>query len=241
MEITHLWNKLDLQCKKVVSLALLSLLFFYGNAQKSQNINYAQYDEKKLSYGFILGGHYDSFVLSHTNDYQENTSVTNLKGDGGSGYTLGFIVNYHINDILDFRALPSVGFYERRIKYNNITDSEEVSELFESTFLELPLLFKFKSIRRGNTRFYFLAGVKPSIEVGANKEKVKETVLSTKSRDLSIELGIGNDSYFPYFKFSPELRFSLGLLNMIDGDNTSPSNFIKRMPSYSVGLYFIFE
>jgi len=201
------------------------------------------YDTKKLNYGFILGGHYDSFLISHPKGYSSATDLQ-LRGAGGSGYTLGFVVNYHVNDILDLRLLPSVGFYERMIKYNDFSDpdlTEEVTELFESTFLELPILLKFKSIRRKNTRFYFVAGIKPSIEVGANKDKIKSTVLVTQTRDLSIELGLGNDSYFPFFKFSPELRFSLGLLNMIDRDNVSPSIYVKRMPSYSVGLYFIFE
>jgi len=243
MDTFNLWNKFNIQCKKISFIACFLLSNLCLNAQKSQSINYSHYDNKKINYGFVFAGHYDNFIVSHPNGYRNAIDYNQIRGAGGSGYTLGFIFNYHINEITDFRILPSIGFYERKIAYYDSTLSEEnnVSELFESTFIELPIMMKFKSVRRGNDRTYFVLGIKPSTEVGANKKKVKETKLITQSKDLTIELGIGKDIYFPYFKFSPELRFSLGLVNMIERDNLTAARYIKRMPSYSVGLYFLFE
>ncbi|MFK7900423.1 MAG: porin family protein [Cyclobacteriaceae bacterium] len=244
METAHFWNKFYLYGKKISVISLL-LLSTIAIAQQSQSINYPEYDEKKLNYGFTLGGHYDNFILKHSNSYDPTGSIRELRGSGGSGYTLGFIINYHFNDIVDIRVLPTVGFYERNIQYVNtsfpLAADQEVTELFEGTFIEFPILAKFKSIRRKNHRAYFVAGLKPSIGVGGKKVKKAATEVQTLTRDLSLELGVGTDLYMPFFKFSPELRFSLGLLNMFDNDNSAVSNNLERISSYSVGLYFLFE
>jgi hypothetical protein len=35
-----------------------------------------------------------------------------------------------------------------------------------------------------------------------------------KGTDLALEMGLGFDLYFRYFKFSPEIRFSHGMMNL---------------------------
>jgi len=58
---------------------------------------------------------------------------------------------------------------------------------------------------------YVLAGTKLGIEANVKK---KSTALSANTVDLSLEYGFGLEQYFQFFKFTPEIRFSHGLLNL---------------------------
>ena len=66
--------------------------------------------------------------------------------------------------------------------------------------------------RLNNYRPYVIAGA--SILYDLSKDK--ETPIVFKPFDYSIHIGLGCDTYLPFFKFCPELRFNLGLADMID-------------------------
>jgi hypothetical protein len=63
-----------------------------------------------------------------------------------SGFSLGFIVNYRITDLLDLRLTPQVAFYEQKVRYQ-YTDETFTDAVVESTMVEVPLLLKYKSER----------------------------------------------------------------------------------------------
>lgn len=86
-----------------------------------------------------------------------------------------------------------------------------------------------------------IGGLKPGIEVGARKRERRNDQLRTQSLDLSIDYGFGLDIYYPLFKFSPELRFSLGLSNLFNEDDNIFSNSIDGLSTYTVTLYLLFE
>ena len=62
-----------------------------------------------------------------------------------------------------------------------------------------------------------------------------------KNFDLAWEVGFGIDFYLPYFKFSPEIKFSSGLRDMVVRDNTQFTSSIKKMNSNIWMLSFHFE
>ena len=65
----------------------------------------------------------------------------------------------------------------------------------------------------------------------------------TTGRDVTLDLGIGFDMYFKYFKFSPEIRFSHGLMNLYRPETTDPRfrDLISEIRRKSITLYLHFQ
>jgi hypothetical protein len=217
--------------------------------RKGQNL--VGYDYKWLHYGFFLALNRSGF-RSYASPYFNN-QILDPKLDSSQrlvsinplasvGFTTGFILNIRIFDLLDVRVLPTVSFYQRSVVFRFQNDSS-VQELNQSTFsfMELPLLAKFKSLRRNNTRMYMIAGIKPALEVGSKKKEIQEDRLRVTTFDFNIEYGFGFDFYYPLFKFSPELRFSHGFSNLRNVDPNPYSRSIRKMYTHTVTLYFNFE
>ena len=149
---------------------------------------------------------------------------------------------------LELRLLPTVSFYQRYVDYyynfdslrGNTTPSTQLNQSTFS-FIELPLLLKYKSVRRKNTRLFVTAGVKPGMEVGAKRKEIDPSLLRANSLDLAVEYGFGIDLYYPLFKFSPEIRFSHGLLNMRVNDNNHYANSLKTMTTHTVTFFLNFN
>ena len=159
----------------------------------------------------------------------------------GGGFALGFIVNYRINEFLDLRLTPSVAFYEHTLRYN-YTSGSQLDLLVETTMVEFPFLLKYKSMRRGNVRMYVVGGVKPGIEASGRKE-LDNVIRSFQQRtvNMNLEAGIGLDLYFPLFKFSPEIRFSRGVVNVLGNNQNAFGLPLKYVNTNTVTMYLLFQ
>ena len=218
--------------------------------RKGQNL--VAYDDRFLHYGFFLALNKSQFKVK-TSPYfrlqqndstklNDSTALLVMNSVPSLGFTTGFILNFRIFDLLDFRMLPTVSFYQRYIEFENMRNIRNV-ELKQSTFsfIELPLILKYKSQRRNNSRMYMLAGIKPALEVGSKKNEIQNDRLRARVIDFNIEYGLGFDMYYPLFKFSPEIRFSHGFVNMKVDDPNEYARSINTMLTHTVTLYFNFE
>jgi hypothetical protein len=205
-------------------------------------MNLPNYDEKWIHYGFSVGVHRSYYKLHYSEKFLNGQMDTLLSIQTPSriGFDLGFILNLRLGKLFDFRITPQVGFYEYKLEYN-YTDGNRINQLVESTVVEFPLLFKYKSIRWNNFRVYLIGGVNPAIQASGNKDDEEERKLQTAGFNLSGEFGFGFDLYFPLFKFSPEIRFSKGLLNLIRDDNFGYREGIGSLKSNVVTIYLNFE
>jgi hypothetical protein len=227
---------------KSFSLLILSLFVICKvQAQDPRWTNLPFYDDKFMHYGFTLGVNASGYKARVSSSYVNNISDTtlNVSPTYTPGFSLGFIVNFRLHDHFDLRVLPTVGFYSRSITYD-FANSSKVQTI-ESTFMEIPLLLKYKSMRRGNSRMYVLGGFKAAIEAGAKKKQRKPTDLRTNGFDFCLDLGVGMDIYCPLFKFSPEIRFSHGLLNVLSNDPNIYSSSLSRLSSNTISLFLNFE
>lgn len=242
MEKINFWNKFYLYRSKIVLSCLFVLtLSISGFSQiKHRPINLANYEDRKLHYGFTLGLNSTRYSLIHSDFYVREDTVTSVLAPRSVGFSLGFILNYKLADYFALRLLPTVSFYERKVEYLLI-DGSKIDQITESTFIEIPLLAQYKSQRRGNLRFYVNAGLKAGIEAGAKKKEKKPSELRTQNFDLSFDYGIGMDIFYPFFKFSPEIRFSHGLLNMLNNDPNVFANSLNRVTTHTVSLFLHFE
>ncbi|MBL7832789.1 MAG: PorT family protein, partial [Cyclobacteriaceae bacterium] len=201
------------------------------------------YDDRKWTYGFLIGLHTTSYQIKYADNFitDDLDTVHSVIPDWKPGFSLGFIVNYRVNDYLDIRLTPEVAFYEHTLRYN-YTDGTYQDQLVETTMVEFPFLLKYKSLRRGNVRMYVVGGAKPGIEASGKKELENiSDGLEVKNLNMSLEAGIGLDLYFPLFKFSPEIRFSRGVSNILDNTRNDYGKPLKYVNTNTITIYLLFQ
>jgi Outer membrane protein beta-barrel domain len=242
MQSTHFWNKLHIHGYQVVVIFCLGLSLT-AEAQKTRWVqrNNPNYDDKKLTYGFLLALHSSNYQVKYSDAFvtQQFDTVHSVNPLWTSGFTLGFIVNYRFTEYLDLRLTPQVAFYEQKVRYQFTNETFE-DALVESTMVEFPLLLKYKSERRGNIRMYMIGGAKPAIEASGKKDKTKAE-LELNSANLSLEAGFGFDLYYPLFKFSPEIRFSHGIVDILGNRKNDFGQVLQRVTTNSVTVYLLFQ
>ena len=82
--------------------------------------------------------------------------------------------------------------------------------------LEIPLLFKYKSVRRSNVNMYLMAGPNFQFEAAGRGDGVKiKQGLELKNFNTTFDVGMGFDIFFQLFKFTPEIRYSFGFRNLL--------------------------
>lgn len=250
MHIADIWNKLDLHSGKVILLFALAI-GFAGPSYAQKKVNWVKrnnpnYDQRKLTYGFLIGLHSSTYQIKYSDKFvtPEFDTVYAIQPQWSPGFVLGLIVNYRIGDFFDLRLTPGVAFYEHRLNYlYKEKGKPRIDEqLVETTMVEFPILLKYKSERRGNVRMYMIGGVKPAIEA-SGKKNIDNSVASLEVKGFStnLDIGFGFDLYYPLFKFSPEIRFSRGITDILDNNRNTYGQHLKSVNTNTVTIYFLFQ
>jgi hypothetical protein len=216
----------------------------FSQKQRWVNKNNPNYDERKLSYGFLIGLHTTAYQVKYADRFvtHDFDTVYSIEPGWSPGFSLGFIVNYRLTDLLDFRVTPKVAFYEHTLRYLYTDETTTEEQLVETTMVELPFLLKYKSERRGNVRMYMIGGVKPALEASGKKQlENTSTTVGIKGMNLSLEAGFGFDLYYPLFKFSPELRFSRGIVDVLENRTNIYGQPLERLNTNTITLYLLFQ
>jgi hypothetical protein len=243
MQAFNFWNKLHLHRAKVI--LLLSVLLAGGSLQAQSFLwarkNNPNYDNRRLTYGFLIGIHTTSYQIKYSDKILADAGLHSIVPDWRPGFSLGFIVNYRLAEFLDLRVTPAVAFYEHKLTYL-YTDKSRNEQLVETTMVEFPILLKYKSERRGNIRAYMIGGIKPSIEASGKKQEQNiSKSLEVKNVNLNLEAGLGFDLYFPLFKFSPEIRFSRGIIDVLDNSENIFGQPLKYINTNTITIYLLFQ
>jgi hypothetical protein len=248
MQIANILCKFNLYGPKVILPACVLMALCIASVSHAQSYRYARknnpnYDERKLSYGFLIGLHSSAYQIKYSDRFvtQDFDTVQAVFPGWSSGFSLGFIVNYRAQEFFDLRITPKVSFYENRLKYV-YTFGPPNEQLVETTVVELPFLAKYKSARRGNVRMYMIGGITPGVEASGKKNiENSSTDLEIKQFNLSLEGGFGFDLYYPLFKFSPEIRFSKGIVDVLRNKDNPFGQPLQRVNTNTVSIYFLFQ
>lgn len=247
MQASHFWNQFNLYRYKVVLVA--SLMVGACGSLAAQSYMWAQknnpnYDNRRLTYGFLIGVHSSAYKVRYSDKFvtPEFDTLYSVEPSWKGGFSLGFIVNYKLADFFDLRLTPIVAFYEHSLTYRYTDDQAPRQENVETTMVEFPILLKYKSERRGNVRMYMIGGIKPALEAsGKKKEENVTNALEVKGANLSADFGFGFDFYYPLFKFSPEIRFSKGLVDILDNRQAPLGQPLQRVTTNTITVYFLFQ
>lgn len=166
-----------------------------------------------------------------------------------SGFSLGIVTNLRLGKYFDLRFIPGLSFGDRYVNYSikYHTNNEVITQKdLESVYLDLPLLFKYKSSRMlNNLRVYVVAGAQYSFDmISAKKKKAPangDIVLKLNPHDVQAQVGVGLDFYCTYFKFSTEVKMSFGFMNMLVPDNNMFATSVTGLKAKNLQISFIFE
>lgn len=236
--------------KKTYSIIILAFLFFAGAtcfAQTKKPMNKSWYDEKPVHFGFSLGFNSMDFRLEPDQDYYSADSLYPEVAFLSPGINIQVIIDYRPAEYWDIRFLPGVSFGQRRLNYYRSAEVYDDKQVVESSFLEFPLLLKYKGSRLNNVRPYLIGGLNFRHDLAGRKgyDDDKEVYLRLHRSDLYYELGAGIDFYLPYFKLAIEIKMSNGLRDVLVRDAAPGKaqyvNAISSLRSQMWVLAFHFE
>lgn len=200
---------------------LILALFGAGVSSKGQNL--LQYDNRVLHFGFTLHGTYNALQFNTSEQFLDMDTLQNIRQQPFYGFGLGAIVDLKLNDYLNLRFVgPCISFAQRNLFYDFQNPIRNKKVEIESVYLDFPLELKYKSERHWNTRFYVMGGFRYTYDLTSNVDaprSLNDPIVALGRNMYSYEAGIGMDLYFPFFKLSPELKFSQSVNNMLVADD----------------------
>jgi len=229
----------------VLVIFLCIHLNIFGQKQKPKNESW--YDEKLLHFGFSLGFNTMDFNITPSQLYLDSTSLYPEVSILNPGINIQIVTNLRPGKYFDIRFLPGVSFGQRVIRYYKDEVLYNDQQRLESSFLEFPLLLKYKGDRLNNVRPYVIGGLNYRYDLAGKKEfdDEKPVYIRIKRPDLYYELGAGLDFYLTYFKLSVELKMSNGIRDIIVNEpapgHSEYRNVIDKMKSQIWVLAFHFE
>lgn len=232
---------------KSIVFTLVFLSFsFVAKTQVERVPNLPDFDKKKLHFGFSL--------CVNTMDYRMRTNLTNpdslikLEADPQSGFNIGIVSSLNFNPYFSLRFLPSLSFGQRNLEYTFADEprNRQTIKMVESTYLDFPLNLKYRSARLNNFAAYVIGGGRYSLDLSSQRDIDNNLppdlqVVRLERDNVWYEVGFGLDFFLEYFKFSTELKLSMGLHNVLIQDYSIWSTPIGGIRPRMITISFHFE
>ncbi|MCX6352808.1 MAG: porin family protein [Bacteroidetes bacterium] len=242
MHTTHFRDMQHLHRAKIVALFFVAFLMATNAFAQGQNKPFYDYG-RKLHFGFTVGTSISNFKYDWSPKWYTQDTISTVNIRRLPGITLGAVGDFHMGEYWDIRLVPSLVLSQRNLEYK-FNNGDIVTKQVESAIVEMPVLLKLKSERHQNIRMYLIAGGKYGYDLGSDYRAIKnpnDIKVAIKPNNYSYEIGTGLDLYFPYFKFSPEIKLTKGLTNILVPDDKPYTNIFSRFRSNFVFFSLYFE
>ncbi len=172
-------------------------------------------DMRRWHLGFSIGFHTEDIKFSHNGLVTEDGESWYMEQPSFQpGFCVNGLVDFRLNTYFNLRVSPGMYFGNRDVRMIDINSGETEKQSIKSTYIVAPIDLKYSSMRLGNLRPYMVTGVMPAFDVS----KKRNDLLRLKNADVYWTVGFGLDSYLPYFKFIPEVKFCLGFSDILQHD-----------------------
>ncbi len=232
---------------KKIALLFLAVIALIGNDLNAQNRlrNLPNYNNKKLHFGFSIGLNFYNFNIQQIENLADVEGFYRADGDVNPGYNVNIVSNFRIAEYLDFRFLPGFASTNRILEFDVIEPISQERQIVKreivSSFFEFPFELKYRSKRIDNYGLYVTTGLKYNLDLSSNENVEDDRLFKIKSSDIGYELGFGVDMYFEFFKFSPQIKATFGLNNLLVQDGTYYVSAIEKLQTRAILLNFTFE
>lgn len=261
--------------KKIFVILLVMVVSLGGMSVQGQNLiksrvqNLPNYDYSPLHFGFLLGInqmnfsidpldelHLQNFVTAQADDIlpaPDSLRVLGIDQNPQLGFTVGIVGNLRLGEYTDLRLIPSLSFGERVLKYSiqnfdegTIRDTITMEKRISSTYIDIPLLIKYKSKRYNNMRAYLIGGAKYSLDLASLSDKKRDedansVLMKLDKSNASMVLGFGFDFYFAFFKLGTEITMSYSLNDPLEYEDNLYTGSIEEMKSKVFQISFTIE
>lgn len=212
---------------------------------KLMNRPYA--DLKRWHLGFSVGMHTQDIKFVHNGFVTDNGETWFMEQPSFQpGFCVNGLFDLRLNSYFNVRITPGMYFGNRDIRFIDTTTGATERQNLKSAYVVMPVDLKYSSVRLRNIRPYMTTGIMPAFDVS----KKSSDFLRLKSTDMYWTVGFGCDIYLPYFKLIPELKFCLGLTDVIQHDRPDLADdpgklkftqSLKKATSKMIVLTFYFE
>ncbi len=222
-----------------------------ANAQYKRpvHLNEPDYDlGKRLRFGFSIGFNAMDFRIKNgkgievSPDLQDTTQYFADVSHLVPGFNVNIVTDLRLTENFHLRFLPGYSFGQRNLNFFYPGNKLERQMKIESSFIELPLSIKYCANRVNNFRPYLLAGGNFRIDLASYKKlNIKEGVLLRLNKaDAYYEIGFGSDFFLEFFKFSIELKYSVGVLNVLSRDYADGAeNYVQAISEINSRVFHI--
>ncbi len=248
----HTMRRITIILTLLVSVSAIS-------AQEKRARNLPGYDYKTLHWGFTVGLNSMDYAIKRNPDAADYL-YADVIGFQPAGFQVNIVSDLRLSDNWNLRFLPGINLGSRDLIYfdkefdpiqlptKESNDKNPYSMTIGSSYLDFPLLLKYKSERVNNYRPYVIGGISYRLDMSAKSsyDPKGDDLILVKPNDFYLEVGFGIDQYLQYFKYSTEIKLAMGLRNiMVPGAYRdtyfSHVNSIDGIRSFLVMLNFHFE
>ena len=224
------------------AILAITLVGLFTQAQ-AQSYGRHPFDSKKFNLGFLIGLNYNAYNLKEqVNVLDEGKLLTEIQVHPKYGLTLGMISNIRLIDNISLRFIPAISLEQRDFDYHFEGDTMVTVRKIEASYLNLPLLFQFKTNMLSRSRMYVLFGPQLGLNLASNKRvRDDKNLLKIQTQDFSLVFGFGVNLYGDRIKLSPEIRYSMGMVNIYEPLYTSHATAIGQLFSQVLTLNVNFE
>lgn len=235
---------------KIIILTILGVFAVVPAQSRDFNdklMNRPYADLRKWHLGFSIGMHAEDIRFTHNGFITEQGEEWRIEQpDYQPGFCVNGLIDLRLNDYFSLRFSPGMYFGSRDMRMVNVTDGSTERQNLKSTFVVMPVDIKYAAMRYRNCRPYMTTGIMPAFDVA----KKRSDFIKTKATDCYISIGFGCDFYLPYFKLIPELKFCLGLSDILVHDRPDLEDdplklkftqSVKKAVSKMIVLTFYFE
>ena len=218
---------------------LLPLLLCYtAFAQQDPGTSFLQkVRDSNGRFGYSVGTNFRRLDLTPVNGY----ALTEDSPSGAErtfyprisvGFQIGSIYVYEFTPRLSFRAGTTLMFFD-----DEYTVAETDRPRFGPSLIEFPVYVMCEPLKN-NTKIYVLLGTNFSYDIW-NYQDILATDLGLNRKNTSLDVGIGFHINFLFFRLTPELRYSYGLvdLNTAMGQDTYKGIVTRNTLSFVVHSY----
>jgi len=222
----------------------------WGGGVDDENIHFGfSFHYINADYKIVLKPDWQSPYSDPSQGSSLADSLYSVSSPFSHGVGLGLLADLKLTENANLRFTPTLAFSNKTVNYRYDPDprADVTERLIRASYIDLPLLLKFKSDRKGNMRGYLIGGGKYAINVVSAKRyddsnvSAANKLLKTKPGYFSYEAGIGFDIYFDFFKMSPEIRWVQSVGNLLDDREPNMYNApIDKLTlrNFQISLFF---
>lgn len=204
---------------KYLILLLLSLActtpVCAGRDLNDKVLNRPYADLRRWHLGFSIGAFTQDIRFTHNGFISDDGRQWRVEQpDYQPGFCVNGLISFRLNDYFSVRFTPGMYFGSHDVRMLDINSGEDSRQNIKTTYIVAPLDLKFAALRYRNARPYVVGGIMPTFDVA----KKRSDFIKVNTADFFISVGFGCDFYLPYFKLIPEVKFCLGLSDVLCKD-----------------------